>query len=98
MARIAAHGRRRRTVRGEVLVEIGDRPVPYFVVVSGEIQVLGPSDALETLIVTHQSGQFSGEAAMISGRRALARLRVGEPGEVVELNRDQLLALIQTDA
>jgi thioredoxin reductase (NADPH) len=35
---------------------------------------------------------------MLSGRRALARLRVDVPGEVIQLDHDQLLALIQTDA
>ena len=35
---------------------------------------------------------------MITGRRAIARLQVSEPGEVIELDREQLLALIQTDA
>jgi thioredoxin reductase (NADPH) len=96
-ARIAVHGRRRTTTRGEVLVDVGQR-APFFMVVSGEIQVLRPGDSADELIVSHRAGQFSGEANMISGRRALARLRVGEPGEVIELDRDQLLALIQTDA
>ena len=35
---------------------------------------------------------------MMSGRRAIARLRVSESGEVIQLDREQLLALIQTDA
>jgi len=35
---------------------------------------------------------------MLSGRRALVTLRVGEPGEVIEVDRDQLLALVQIDA
>jgi thioredoxin reductase (NADPH) len=96
--RIAAHGRRRAIARGDVLVEAGDKVVPFFVVVSGAVQVLRPSDATETLIVTHGAGQFSGEGNMITGRRALGRLRVTEAGEVIELNREQLLALIQTDA
>jgi thioredoxin reductase (NADPH) len=98
MTRIATHGRRRPTERGEVLVDVGDRPVPFFVVVSGEVQVLRPFGGVETLIVAHHAGQFTGEANMITGRRALARLRVTEPGEVIELSRDQLLALVQTDA
>jgi thioredoxin reductase (NADPH) len=96
--RIAAHGRRRAIARGDVLVETGDKVVPFFVLVSGEVQVLRPSDTAETVIVSHRSGQFSGEVNMITGRRALARLRVSEPGEVIELDRQQLLALIQTDA
>src|SRR5262249_39634328 len=32
------------------------------------------------------------------GRRAIARLRVSEPGEVIELSRADLLALVQADA
>jgi thioredoxin reductase (NADPH) len=98
VARIAAHGHRRSTTRGEVLVEVGDRAVPFFVVVVGEIEVLRPGTAAETLIVKHRSGQFSGEGNMITGRRAMARLRISEPGEVIQLDHDQLLALIQTDA
>ena len=35
---------------------------------------------------------------MLTGRRSLAELRVTESGEVIELTREQLLALVQTDA
>jgi thioredoxin reductase (NADPH) len=98
ITRIAAHGRRRAIARGEVLVDVGDKVVPFFVVVSGEIHVLQPSSGGETPIVTHRPGQFSGEANMITGRRALARARVSEPGEVIELSREQLLGVVQTDA
>jgi thioredoxin reductase (NADPH) len=98
IARIAARGRRRTIARGEMLVEVGDKDVPFFVVVGGEVQVLRPSGATEILIVAHGPGQFSGEANMITGRRAIGRLRASEPGEVIQLEREQLLALIQTDA
>ena len=98
VSRIAPHGRHRSTTRGEVLVEIGDRAVPVFVVLGGELQAVRPTDTGETLIVSLQAGQFSGEANLISGRRALVRLRVSEAGEVIQLDREQLLALIQTDA
>ena len=98
IARIATLGRRRPIARGEVLVEVGDNDVPFFVVVSGEVQALRPTGATEILIVAHGPGQFSGEAIMITGRRAMGRLRVSEPGEVIQLEREQLLALIQTDA
>ncbi|HWF84912.1 MAG TPA: hypothetical protein VG222_08705, partial [Vicinamibacterales bacterium] len=54
--RVAAHGRRRPIAREEVLVDAGDKVVPFFVVVSGEIQVLRPAGAAETLIVTHRPG------------------------------------------
>src|SRR6202166_1054820 len=102
MTRIAARGRRRTIALGEVLVEVGDKDTPFFVVVSGaisgELQPPRPSGATQTLVVPNGPGQFSGEASMISGRRAMGRLRASEPGEVIELEREQLLALIQTDA
>jgi thioredoxin reductase (NADPH) len=98
IARIAAHGRRRSIARDEILVDVGDKVVPFVVVVSGEVEVVQPSGAIETVIVILQHGQFSGEATMISGRRALVRARVRQPGEVIELDRDQLLAVVQTDA
>jgi thioredoxin reductase (NADPH) len=97
MARMAALGHRRRVARGETLVEVGDRAVPLFLVVSGEVQVLRPTDDGEELIVVHGPGQFSGEATTITGRRAIGRLRVAEPGEIIEIHRDDFLRLVQAD-
>jgi thioredoxin reductase (NADPH) len=98
VSRVAARGRQRATTHGELLVDVGDSTVPFFVVVTGEVQVLRPSQGTEALIVAHRAGQFTGEGNMISGRRSMARLRVSEPGDVIELTREQLLALVQTDA
>jgi thioredoxin reductase (NADPH) len=98
IARIAAHGRRRAISRGETLIEVGDRRVPFFLVLSGAIEVLRPSGDADTLIVTHHAGQFSGEATMLTGRRALARLVASEPGEVIEVDRENLLSVVQNDA
>jgi thioredoxin reductase (NADPH) len=98
LSRIVAHGRRRSTTRGDVLVEVGDKAVPVFVVVSGELQAVLPANGSQTLIVSLHAGQFSGEASTIAGRRALVQLRVSEPGEVIQLDREQLAAMIQTDA
>jgi thioredoxin reductase (NADPH) len=96
--RAARRGRRRTTVQGEVLFEPGERAVPTFVVVSGELQVMLPADARQTVILTYGPGQFSGEVNAMSGRPAIARLGVSNAGEVIQLDRDQLMTLIQTDA
>jgi thioredoxin reductase (NADPH) len=96
--RIAAHGQMRATQSGEVLVEQGDTAVPFFVVVSGELEVLHPSGAAETLVTVHAPGQFTGEVSTLSGRRAFFRLRASKTGEVIELDRQRMLALVQTDA
>ena len=96
--RIAVHGLVRAIQPGEVLVEQGDSIVPFFVVVSGELEVVRPSCAGETLVTIHRPGQFTGEVNMLSGRRALARMRATKPGQVIELDHQHMMALIQTDA
>jgi len=96
--RIAAHGRMRAIQPGEVLVEQGESTVPFFVVVSGELELVRPSAAAETLVTVHAPGQFTGEVSTLSGRRALFRLRAAKTGEVIELDRQRMLALVQTDA
>ena len=97
IARIAAHGRRRRVAPGEVLVQAGERTARLFVVASGRIDVVRPSAAGEEVLVSFGPGMFTGEVTMLSGRRGLAQLQVGAVGEVIEVGRDDLLALIQTD-
>jgi len=96
--RIAVHGHMRAIQPGQVLVEQGDSTVPFFVVVSGELEIVRPSCAGETLITIHGPGQFTGEVNMLSGRRALARMRATKHGQVIELDRQHMMALIQTDA
>ena len=98
IARIAAHGGERAIARGDVLVEAGDPTVPFFVVRSGEIEIIRPSSLGDALVAVHGPGKFTGEANMILGRRSLTRARATEPGAVVELTREKLLSLVQTDA
>jgi thioredoxin reductase (NADPH) len=97
IARVAAHGRVRHVEPGEVLVEAGDQVVPFFVVTSGQVDIVLPYGTTETLVAVHQPGQFTGEVTMLSGRRTLVRARAGISGEVIQLDRDHLLALVQTD-
>jgi thioredoxin reductase (NADPH) len=96
--RISSHGHMRPMQRGQMLVEQGDRNVPFFVVVSGEVEIVRPSGGVETLITIHGPGQFTGEVNALSGRPALFRARATKQGELIELDRQHMLALVQTDA
>jgi thioredoxin reductase (NADPH) len=96
--RITPHGRIRTAKRGEVLSEQGDSAASFFVVVSGELEILRPSGAVETLVTVHRSGQFTGEVGTLSGRRTMFRVRATKPGKVIELDRRHMLTLVQTDA
>jgi thioredoxin reductase (NADPH) len=109
--RILAHGQTRSVRQGEVLIEAGQQTFPFFLVLSGRIETVRPSGDTshgtrngagegnhETLVTLTGAGQFTGEVSLLSGRRAMAHIRVIEPGEVVAVDRDRLLALVQTDA
>ncbi len=98
IARIAAHGVVRPMAPGDILIEAGDRVVPFFVVKSGRLEVVQTSSLGETLVAVHGPGSFTGEANLILGRRSLTRIRVTESGEVIQSTREQLLGLVQTDA
>jgi len=96
LERVAAHGRRRQVAQGEVLVQAGESAMRVFVILAGQIDVVRPS-AAEEVVISFGPGMFTGEATMLSGRRGLAQVRAGADGEVIEIARDDLLALIQTD-
>ena len=98
IARISSHGRRRPVERGNVLVQQGDHNVPFFVVTAGRLEIIRPSATSDTLITAHGPGEFTGEVNMLSGRRSLVRMFVAESGEVIEVEREKLLALVQTDS
>jgi thioredoxin reductase (NADPH) len=98
ISRITSHGRLRAVQPGEVLIEQGDSSVPFFLVITGEVEILRPLGARETLVTVHGPGEFTGEVNMLSGRRSLVRARVTKPGKVIELDHQQMLGLIQTDA
>jgi thioredoxin reductase (NADPH) len=98
IGRIAVHGRTRSVQPGEVLIEQGDTSAPFFVVIKGEVEIVRPFSAHETLVTVHGSGQFTGEVNMLSGRRSFFRARATKAGEVIELDHQQMLTLVQTDA
>ncbi len=98
LARVEAHGRVRAVKQGETLAEAGQQVVPFIVVRRGAIEIVQPSGESETHIFTLGPGQFTGEVNMISGRRTLVSVRASEAGEIVEMDREQVLAVVQTDS
>jgi thioredoxin reductase (NADPH) len=98
LTRIATHGTRRTVGRGEILMEAGAQRFPLYVVLSGALEVVRNSCTGEEIATTHRAGQFSGELSLVSGRRSLATIRVIEAGEVIEIERESVLSMLQTDA
>jgi thioredoxin reductase (NADPH) len=96
--RIRAVSKVRKVKVGDVLFEPGDSDVPFFVLLSGSLEIVQPDLHGERPIVTHEAGGFTGEMTMISGRRSLAQGRVTEAGEFLEMGNDDFRALVARDA
>lgn len=96
--RVAAHGREHRAEAGETVFEPNAPVNKFFVVVTGRLDVVGFSNDREEPVATCGPGMFTGELNVLSGRRGLVRIRAAEPSELIELDREQLLALVQTDS
>src|SRR5205809_6068040 len=88
--RAAAHGQNRAVKHGEVLVEPGTANTRLFIVTSGQLEIIWP-DPGEHVVTSLGPGQFTGETSMLAGRRGLVRIRASESGEVIEVEREQLL-------
>ena len=96
--RLRPLSKRRKVEPGEILFEPGDAGVPLFVLLSGSLEIVQPGLSGERSIVTHTAGGFTGELTMISGQPALARGRVAEAGEFLEISPDNLRSLVAKDA
>jgi thioredoxin reductase (NADPH) len=96
--RIRAGAKQRNVVPGEILFSPGDIGVPFFVFLSGSMEIVQESVMGERLITEHHAGGFTGELSMISGQKCLVLGRVTEAGEVLEVTPDGLRTLVARDA
>src|SRR5690348_12057464 len=97
LARIELHGRRRRLEQGEVVGEPGQPVTKIFVVVSGQLDAVTPLQTSTQNMPRFTPGMFTGERSILSGGRFLGRISATVPTEVIEVERDELLKLIQSD-
>src|SRR5579864_51373 len=98
IARVRSVGKVRQVKAGEILFQPDDTNVPFFVLLSGSMEIVQPDCAGERPIAKHDPGEFTGEMTMISGRRCLVRGRVTAPGEFLEVSGQGLRSLIAKDA
>lgn len=98
LSRMAARGRRRLVQRGEILLSPGEPTSRMYVVIDGTIEIIRATNGIEQVVVTFGPGMFTGEAALLTGRPSFVRIQIGEPGELIEIEREPLLTLVQTDS
>ena len=85
VAYLESIGERRAVQRGEYLYRSGDATYDFFVVVSGQVDIVLDADQEtgEVLITRHGAGRFLGELNLLTGQRVFVSARVSEPGEVI---------------
>jgi thioredoxin reductase (NADPH) len=83
--------------RGEELWRVGATKMSFYVVLSGTVEVLRPLPGGEETLTVHGPRQFTGGVDLIFGSRAVVAARAGVDGEVLELTRESLLDVVQTD-
>ena len=98
IARIAVHGQARDVRPGEILMELGQQSGRVFVVTAGALEVVRRSGDTEQRVAVHHPGQFTGEVNTLSGRPGFAEVRASEASQVIQIEREDLLSLVQTDA
>src|SRR6185295_6188835 len=98
ISRVAVHGHTRHVEEGEVLVQAGEQTARLFIVIAGQIEIVHASEEKEETVAVFRPGTFTGEVTMLSGRRGLAQIRAAQAGEVIEIDREELLSLVQTDS
>jgi thioredoxin reductase (NADPH) len=96
--RVRRIGTLRKVKAGDVLFQPDDTEVPFFVLLSGRMEIVQLDLWGERPIAAHVPGEFTGEITMISGQRCLVRGRVTEPGEFLEVTAKGLRSLVASDA
>jgi CRP/FNR family cyclic AMP-dependent transcriptional regulator len=95
---IAQTLRRRRFRRGEVLFHEGDPGDSLFIVASGAVKVVVPSEeGGEAILATLQRGDFLGELALLDGAPRSASAIALEATETLALPRERFNALVASE-
>jgi thioredoxin reductase (NADPH) len=97
ITRLEPHGRRLRTISGQVLSEPGQDHRDLYVVLSGALDITRPGLHGDEPINVEVAGDFTGEMSTLRGLGGFTRVRVSEPGEVLAISESELRTIVQTD-
>jgi thioredoxin reductase (NADPH) len=79
---------------GQKLFQAGDRDYRFFVVQSGEIEIVDESGDAPKTIAVHKAGGFTGEMGQLTGRPAVASAVARTDSEVYEVTTDALRQIV----
>jgi thioredoxin reductase (NADPH) len=79
---------------GETLIAVGDRDFKFFIVKSGEIEILDYSGDEPKTVTIHRKGQFTGDISHLTGTPAIISAIARGDSEVFEIPRAALRHLL----
>jgi thioredoxin reductase (NADPH) len=91
-------GERQSMGAGEYLYRSGDDAYDFFVIVSGQVDILLDGDGQDRLITQHGAGRFLGELNLLTGQRVYVSARVSQPGVFLRVPARVIRQVIATDA
>ena len=78
----------KRYLAGEKLFEVGDRDFKFFVIKSGEVEILDESGEMPKTITIHRPGEFTGDVAHLTGRPSVVSAVARVDCEVYEVSAE----------
>jgi thioredoxin reductase (NADPH) len=78
----------KRYRNGEKLFEVGDRDFKFFVVKSGQVEILDESGETPKTVTVHGPGEFTGDVAHLTGRPSVVSAVAREDCEVYEVSAE----------
>ena len=89
-------GKRKHVEAGDYLYRAGDVAYDFFVVLSGQVEILLDAEGEDRLITTHGPGKFLGELNLLTGQRVFLSSRVAESGDVLAVPVKSFRKIIAT--
>src|SRR5262245_37166221 len=77
----------RRFQDGERLFGAGDPEFKFFIVRSGEVEIIDVSGDKPQRLTVHRPGQFTGDVSHLTGTHAIVNAVARGPSEVFEISR-----------
>jgi thioredoxin reductase (NADPH) len=73
---------------GQKLFEVGDRDFKFFVIKSGEVEILDESGETPKTVTVHRPGEFTGDVAHLTGRASVVSAVARVDCEVYEVSTE----------
>jgi thioredoxin reductase (NADPH) len=89
-------GTRRSVHAGDYLYRAGDAGYDFYVLLSGQVEIIVTTDGEERVLTTHGPGRFLGELNLLTGLRVFVDARVAEDGEVLAVPVETLRWIVST--